>query len=107
MQDAEISAKWLALLSDEDKILRRIVEVSFKEPVLRGLFPYASHSELHFSRKTTYPFDRGMPYVWVNSFGEFQARDGDNSILERGSLEFVVSVVAARMSQVLRDANQK
>lgn len=93
-EERRISAKWSSLFSDYDEHVRRIAMRAFKEPSLRRLFPFASHSDLRFSRSGAEPYDFDLPFVLTTPAGTYEARDGDNSPLGVGDLDAVVILVA-------------
>ena len=88
-----IEEQWSCLLKADDARLRAIVCEAARYPNLRRLFPFASLSNLHFSRATSYPYDH-LPFILVTPFNEHEARGSDNAILGRGPLADMVRVVA-------------
>ena len=56
-----VDAQWEWILSDTEpdanEYVKRIAAYAAHEPVLRRLFPFASHSDLRFSRTTSWPYD--------------------------------------------------
>jgi hypothetical protein len=94
-----IEAQWEMLLRHSDEHIRRLAGRAIQEPVLRGLFPFASHSDLRFSRKTSYPFDFGFPFVLTTPSGRYEARDGDTSLLGAGDVDAVIELVAGALKR--------
>jgi len=97
----EIDEQWNRLARDSDPQVRHIVEIAASYPSLRRLWPFASHSNLRFSRHTTYPYDLDLPYVLTSPDGSYEARGGDHSQLGRGELREVVAMVASAMEEIL------
>src|SRR5256885_15303869 len=92
-----IEMKWRELISDTDEdaneYVRRIAQCASREPALRRLYPYASLNDLRFSRKTSYPYDRDLPYIATTPFGEHEAA-WNGELLGKGDLNTVVRLVA-------------
>lgn len=91
-----VSARWQAVLEDENVHVRRIAERAVREPVLRPLFPFGSHNDLWFSRRVEHPYDRNLPHIHT-TFDEYEARAEDNSVLCSGNIETVVVRVTRAM----------
>ena len=90
---AAVEAGWSWILSHRSEPIRRIASEAARYPNLRGLYPYNSHDDLHFSRTVTYPYDQ-LPFITTNSSGDFEARDVDNRPLGSGDLVEMVRLVA-------------
>lgn len=93
----EISEQWTRMMGHSDEHIRRIAALAVERSSLRRLFPFASHSNLRFSRTGEYPYDLDLPYVLTRPDGAYEARAGDHSVLRRGTLEIVVAEVASSM----------
>ena len=100
-----IDRKWEWMLANEETIVRRTVEAAARFPSLRRLFPYASHQNLWFSRKTEYPYDRELPHIRYE-YEKFHAVGCDNSVLFVGKLEDVVFHVATAMEGLHLDKSE-
>jgi hypothetical protein len=92
-ENYEFDSKWAEMLSDSDEHIRRIAERAFREPSLRRLFPFASHSNLKFSRRAEYPYNVDIPYVLTKPSGQYEARTGDHALLGCGDVDAVIELV--------------
>jgi hypothetical protein len=92
MGNSEYDKQWEFVLTHPDENVRRIAERASREPALRRLFPYASLSNLRFSRTDAYPYDP-LPYVLTVQDGHYEARAANNQPLGEGDLEAVIPVV--------------
>lgn len=96
---AAVNEQWAVLLSDADQHVRKIATLASQEPELRRLFPFASLSNVRFSRTTSYPFDFDLPFILTTPAGSYEARDGDNSPLGSGDLPGVIKLVVEALKR--------
>lgn len=96
--DRAIQEQWEYILSNGDLRLRAIAFEAARYPNLRRLFPFASLSNLHFSRTTSYPYD-DLPYVLVTPSDEHEARGADRRPLGKGDLPSVVRLVSEAIGE--------
>ena len=94
-----IEQQWAFVTAHPDSTVRGIAERAAEEPTLRALFPYASMSNLKFSRTTTYPYDP-MPYILTVEPGQrYEVRGADNAPIASGTLDDMVAELARILSQ--------
>jgi hypothetical protein len=101
MRNAMIEQQWSVLLASEHEPFRSMLEIAYREPVLRSKFPFLSHKNLRFSTATEYPYDWNLPYIALTESDEFEARNGDNSPIARGDLNVAVRATATAMQHAM------
>jgi hypothetical protein len=96
---AAIDEQWSSVVNDSNTRLRAIACEAARYPNLRRLFPFRSLSNLHFSRKISYPYDY-LPYVLVTPSNEYEARGLDDVVLGKGALADMVRLVAEAVGEL-------
>jgi hypothetical protein len=102
MDTEKFSDDWHRLLRDSDHHIRAIAAEARQYDTLAQLFPFASLSNLRFSRTSVYPYDLDLAYVLTRPDGSYEARGGDNRPLGSGSLEYVTRLVARAVTDALK-----
>jgi hypothetical protein len=95
-----IDEQWADLLKDSCDDLRPLIELASREPMLRAVFPFASHSDLRFTRRPEFRFG-GLPYVATSPRYGHSVRDADGRPLFWGDAERVVVRLAEEMARAL------
>lgn len=93
---SEVEHRWVAYLSDSDSCLRELmpfIRLAARQPALRGLFPYTSHSTFCFSRCTGYPFSYDCPHVTPDTNGHVTVGKHGGQTLGTGDAAVAVSLV--------------
>ncbi len=99
-EGCEVEHRWKMYLSDADPFLRELmpfIRLAAQQPVLRRLFPYASHSTFCFSRCTGYPFSFDCPNVTPIATGQFRVAKPGGHTLGTGDAEAAVSLVLGNL----------
>jgi hypothetical protein len=95
-----VDAQWASLLARQEELVGKIAAEAARKPTLRRLYPFAAHSELHFSRNTSYPYDH-LPFIAPLPSGLYEGCDFAKS-LGTGDLSFVVQLVADAVDARIR-----
>lgn len=93
-RDETIDRQWAWIVEHRDPNVRRLARLAVREPLLRSLFPYASHCDLRFSRCTEYPWD---PLPGIMTRDEYIVCDPWHEPITRGSAEETVRRLVVEM----------
>lgn len=113
---AVVEAQWLdRLRAWEDSVERlgpkpgrlgtgAVLEAAYEDPILRRLYPYTSHGQVHFSSTTRFPYEVAVPFVIPLPDGRFRVvrRDPSGEIGEVPSAREAVALVVAHVPPRLR-----
>lgn len=97
MMMASSAAAWNSMLDElrNDEAMAPMLPfatAAAADKTLKGLYPYASHMALGFSRKPVYPFTRGLPFVTASK-ATFSVWTQQHRLLGSGSVEEALRLV--------------
>jgi hypothetical protein len=95
-----IDEQWAALLKDAPADLRPLIERASREPVVRAVFPFTSHSDLRFAKRPEFRFG-DLPYVATSPRYGHSVRDADGRPLFWGDAERVAVRLTEEMARAL------
>jgi hypothetical protein len=94
--EAYVTFRWQDLLrSSRDARISHIAAAAANIPVLRGLYPFTSHSTLHFSRCTGFPFSPDCPSIAPVENGLYTVFDPSGEPIGTGSADEMAALAAA------------